>query len=152
MGGKSSNTQSTVTQQNIPEEFYPYFERLLIRGEEESLQPYTPYEGQRLAGQTGDTEASYDVIRDVATRDMPGRDLATNVAAQNITMGGQLLGANQPFQFTPFTGFNAGQATPFSASRPRVPRPIPGSSASRLTPTPTSRRRSFRSSASTPPR
>jgi hypothetical protein len=114
MGGKSSNTQSTVTQQNIPEEFYPYFERLLIRGEEETLQPYTPFEGQRLAGQTPDTEASYGIVRDVATRDMPGRDLATDVAARNIGMTGQLIGANQPYQFSPFGGFNAGQAAPYA--------------------------------------
>ena len=48
-GGSQQPTDTTVTQTNLPEYVQPYFERLLQRSEAESLQPYTPYGGQRLA-------------------------------------------------------------------------------------------------------
>mgnify|MGYP003111497367 FL=1 len=48
-GGSQQPTDTTVTQTNLPEYVQPYFERLLQRSEAESLQPYTPFAGQRLA-------------------------------------------------------------------------------------------------------
>ena len=48
-GGSSQPTDTTVTQTNLPEYVQPYFERLLQRGEAESLQPVTTYQGPRLA-------------------------------------------------------------------------------------------------------
>ncbi len=110
MGKGGTNTTSTVTQQNIPEEFYPYFERLLTRSESESLQPYQPYAGERLAGPSADTESAYSAVRDVAFRNTPGQDLASNVAASNVAQAGQMIGGSAPYQFSQYRGFMPGQA------------------------------------------
>jgi len=94
MGSKGSqNTTSTVTQQNIPEEFYPYFERMLQRGEALSLEDYIPYEGQRIAGQNADTLASQQMIRDVTSQGTPGLDLATGLTTQGAVASQGLAGA-----------------------------------------------------------
>lgn len=112
--GKGKSTEQTVTQQNIPKEFFPYFDRLLLRAENESQQGYVPYQGERLAGSSADTGASYDMIRDIATRGTPGRDLATNVANKNISMTGDLMAGNKPYQFSEYGGFKAGSVNPYT--------------------------------------
>lgn len=118
MGGKGGKqmTESTVTQQNIPEEFYPYFDRLLTRAEEESLQPYTPYGAARLSETTPDTEAAYGMIRDVAGRGMPGRDMATSVTAGNVARTGELLGSASPYQFSEYGGARASDFSEYNYS------------------------------------
>lgn len=100
MGGKggSQNTTSTVTQQDIPKEFYPYFERLLIRGEEESLRDYQPYGEERLSQPGADVNQSRDMIRDIAATGTPGVDQAMGVVGNNINAGYDLMG-NDPYQF-----------------------------------------------------
>ena len=45
----STHTSSTVQQNTLPAYAQPYVERAFRRSETESLQPYTPYGGQRLA-------------------------------------------------------------------------------------------------------
>lgn len=105
-GGKGrSHTTSTVTQQSIPREFYPYFERMLIRGEEQSLQPYVPYTGPRLAGQSSDTLMSQDMIRDIATAGQPALDMATGLTAQNA-LAAQNFSQNPAYVFSPYSGFS----------------------------------------------
>ena len=51
--GKSSSapqyTESKVTQTALPEYAEPYVTRQFARGERESLMPYMPYGGQRIA-------------------------------------------------------------------------------------------------------
>ena len=47
-GGGGTNTVQTTTQE-IPEQLAPYYDELLGRGTFQSLQPYTPFPGQRLA-------------------------------------------------------------------------------------------------------
>jgi len=101
MGKGSSNTTSTVTQQTIPEEFFPYMERMLIRGEEQSLQPYTPYSGQRLAGQTADTLASQQMVRDLASQGNPALDMATGIAAQGA-LGSQAYAGAPGYEFSQY--------------------------------------------------
>lgn len=113
MGGGGGNTTSTVTQQNIPEEFFPYFDRTLYAAENEMGRPYQPYGGQRLGDVSADTFASYNLTRDVAGRPAPGRDFATNVAAENVSRAGQLMGSSAPYQFDEYGGFVAGQAQPY---------------------------------------
>lgn len=106
MGSGGGNTTSTVTQQNIPKEFFPYFDRLLAGAENEMGRPYQPYEGQRLTGQSGDTSASYGLIRDVSGRPAVGREFATDVAAENVSRTGQIISGAGP------AGFNAYQFAP----------------------------------------
>jgi hypothetical protein len=48
-GGSSAPTEQKITQSDLPDYVEPYFTRLIQRGEAESLQPYTPYPGQKLA-------------------------------------------------------------------------------------------------------
>lgn len=62
-GGSPQPTSQTVNQTNLPEYARPYFERLLNRTESLSQEDYIPYEGQRLSDLSGDTSASYDIVR-----------------------------------------------------------------------------------------
>lgn len=114
MGGKGGNTTSTVTQQNIPKEFFPYFDRLLAQAENEMGKPYQAYEGERLAGTSADTGSAYDLIRDVSTRGAPGRDAATSVANRNIAQAEALMSGAGPYQFSQYGGFTAGKSSPYA--------------------------------------
>ena len=114
--GKGSSapavTQSEVKQSNLPDYVRPQFERLLTRAESQSIAPYTPYGGQRIAEIGPDIGAAYDITRDVATSGIAGLPQAAGVTAQNV-MAGQGIAANaQPYQYDPtqlFTGQNVGQ-------------------------------------------
>ena len=70
-GGSSAPTETTVTQTDLPEYVQPYFERLLKRGEAESNQPYTPYQGERLAYFSPDELASQGMTRGYAQAGTP---------------------------------------------------------------------------------
>lgn len=125
MGKGSGNTTSTVTQQNIPKEFFPYFDRILARGEEASKQPYTPYGGERLAGQTGDTMNAYSLTRDIANRGTPAADAASGVYQGNIDQS-QALSGQGPYQFSQFDNFQAGQADPYAGFKASSADPYSG--------------------------
>ncbi len=114
--GKGKEATSTVTQQSIPKEFFPYFDRLLARGEEASSQPYTPYGGQRLAGTTADTNAAYGLTRDIAARGTPAADLSMGVYQGNIDQANAIMGQT-PYQFSQYQGLTAGQADPYAGFR-----------------------------------
>lgn len=111
--GRKQSAETTVTQQKLPKEFQPYFDRLLTRAEESSMQPYTPYGGQRLAGTTDDTKASYDMVRDVAAKGNEAAPGAMGVYQQNIDSANALMG-QQPYQFSEYGGFEAGKADPYA--------------------------------------
>lgn len=100
-GGSSGSTTSTVTNTTIPKQFYPFFERVLTRGEAISNQDYIPYQGQRLAGTAGDTTQSYNMIRDMAARGMPGTQQAMGMTQNAYNAAGQ-AGAGGPYQFSEF--------------------------------------------------
>lgn len=94
-GGQTTNT---VTQQDIPEEFLPYYERMLARSEAESLRGYTPYGAPRLAQPGQDITQSRGMVRDIASRGMPGIAAAQGVVANAI---GQAQGIpTGPYQYT----------------------------------------------------
>jgi hypothetical protein len=109
-GGGGGNTTSTVTQQNLPKEFFPYFERMLVRGEEQTLQPYIGYDAQRIAGQTPDSLASEQMIRDVASAGQPALQFAAGTTAQNIA-GAQGLAGAPGYGFSEFDFDPAGTFT-----------------------------------------
>jgi hypothetical protein len=102
-GGSQAPTNQTVTQTNIPKEFMPYFERLVGRGEAQSLQPYQPYGGRRIAtsDQFGDIGASRDLTRRTAGSGVPGLATAQQTSQQNIDLA-RGLGQYGPGQFSQF--------------------------------------------------
>jgi hypothetical protein len=127
MGGSSkSPTEQTVTQTNIPEEFLPYFKRLMGRTEASSREGYQPYGGARIAGsdQFADIGASQDLTRQTASQGIAGLSQAQAAAMGNLGRAQQLgqyntgnfsqFGGFQATQATPFSDFQAGQATPFA--------------------------------------
>ncbi len=114
--GSKAPTEQTVTQTNIPKEFMPYFERLMGRVEEQSLQGYQPYGGQRLAtaDQFGDIAASQEATRALAAAGTPLLTEAQGMA-RNVAQGAAgLAGLQRPYQFSQYGGFQAGQATPYA--------------------------------------
>lgn len=114
--GSSAPTNQTVTQTNIPEEFMPYFERLMGRVEEQSLQPYQAYGGQRLAtsDQFGDITASREATRNLAAAGTPGLTEAQGISRSVAQGAAGLAGLQQPYQFSQYGGFQAGTATPYA--------------------------------------
>ena len=48
-GSSPSGTTKQIVQQEVPEYFRPYLERIFGRAESISEEPYQPYRGQRLA-------------------------------------------------------------------------------------------------------
>lgn len=104
-GGNSqaAPTSQTVTQTNIPKEFMPYFERLMGRVEEQSMQPYQTYGAPRIAqaGQFGDIGASREMVRGIAGAGVPGMQQAQQAAQENIGIA-RGLGQYGPAQFSEF--------------------------------------------------
>lgn len=121
MGKGGGNTTSTVTQQNIPKEFYPYFERLLERGEALSLEKYIPYRGDRLAGinDTGqitnqDVLRSQGMIRDLAREGTSAELERAMRLTSNNAADARALSDTDPYKFSEFAGFQAGSANPYA--------------------------------------
>lgn len=109
-GGSSAPTQQNITQTNIPAYARPYFERMMDRGEALSLADYTPYEGQRLADQSGDTSAAFDMTRNIAGQGIAGMPEAMNIFGSNAQAGQNIANAANPFQFSA-SGFSAADST-----------------------------------------
>jgi hypothetical protein len=100
-GGKApapAPTTSTVNQSNLPEYAEPFFTGLLERTEDASLTDYTPYEGQRIAEFSPDTQAGFSALRDQAQSGTPAEfTTATNTltgsaGAADLTQQGQNAG------------------------------------------------------------
>ena len=73
-GGSSAPatpTTTTVRNESLPAYAQPYVERALRRAETESLQPYTPYGGQRLGYFSPDELASQAMTRGYASAGTP---------------------------------------------------------------------------------
>ena len=69
-------TEQNINQSALPAYAKPFFMDLMTRGEAESKREYTPYEGQRLAGENSDITASREKARQTAQAGMPGYDAA----------------------------------------------------------------------------
>jgi len=102
-GKQQTPTDQTVTQTNIPQEFMPYFERLLGRVESQSNQPYQAYGGSRLAAsdQFSDIGASQGMVRGIAGQGITGLDAAQLNAAANASKA-NALGNYAPGQFSEY--------------------------------------------------
>mgnify|MGYP003131818000 FL=1 len=80
-GGSSAPTEQKVTTTDLPEYVQPYFERLLRRGEAETLQPQAQYGGQRLAYFSPDELTAQAMTRGYA---MSGSPQELNLASQRL--------------------------------------------------------------------
>lgn len=114
-GTSSAPTEQTITQTNIPEEFKPYFERMLGRAEAQTLQPYQPYGAPRVAqsSQFGDIGASQTMTRNLAQSGTPYVSEAAGMT-RGAAQGAMGLASMAPYQFSQYGGFQAGQATPYA--------------------------------------
>lgn len=88
--GKGGDSTTSTTTSDLGTFSQPYFEDVIKRGQTLSNQGYTPYNGQRLANFSTDTNNSFQAIRDQAARGTGGLDVAQGVAADvgNFTAGG----------------------------------------------------------------
>jgi len=103
-GGSSSQpVDQTITQTQFPTEAKPYYQRLLSRGEAESLQPYGAYPAQRLAQFAPEEQQAFDMSTHLANQGTPW-----SMQQAQQTAGQQARG--RPFE--PWTGF-----------QPRMPQP-----------------------------
>lgn len=86
----TQQVNSTTTTNNLPEYARPYYENILQRSQAESYRPYTPYEGQRIAGFTPDQQALQTEVRNMQTPGQFGAasDLAYG-AGLNAASAGQ---------------------------------------------------------------
>lgn len=89
MAGGGGTTNSTVTQSNLPKYAQPYYEALMDRGLTESQQPYTPYNGQRLAGESDATQTGLNQMSQYA---QSGPGLYTGAAQLNGQVGQAAMG------------------------------------------------------------
>lgn len=111
--GKGS-TESTVITQTIPKEYMDDFEAILGRASAESEKDYVPYEGQRIAGESADTQAAYQMVRDLAAAPTPGMDTAMSTASQNAATASGMIGTADPYQFSQYGGFSQANYSPYA--------------------------------------
>ena len=106
MGKGKAPASQEITQTKIPSYARPYFERLMSDAESITGREYSPYGGQRIASQSPDTLAAYDMTRGMVGQGIGGVNEAMGVSRDNIAMGQQLADTAAPFQFGA-SGFSA---------------------------------------------
>ena len=104
------NTTTQVNQSNLPDYAQPYFTDLLDRTGVASNMTYTPYGGQRLAGTTADTQAGWDVTRNIAGQGIPNMGAATAATGQAMGATAGVTGGMTPYQFSDPGMWNASTA------------------------------------------
>jgi hypothetical protein len=117
-GSKTYNNTTTSAQENdLPAWAKPYFERNLMRAEAEFGKEFTPYTGERIAGQSGDTLNAIEGTRAIATGDgISGLGNAQNYMTEGMAKATE-LGNYNPNSFNEydytnpdkFTGNNVAQ-------------------------------------------
>lgn len=78
---KGGDVTTSTTSGDLPEYYKPYATDLLSKAKSVTESPYVPYQGERLADFSGDTNASFDMIRQQAAAGTPGVDAAAATAA-----------------------------------------------------------------------
>lgn len=87
MGG-GGDTTSTVYQHTLPDFAEPYYKGVVADATAESKRPYQPYKGQRIADQTPQTTAAYNMAQNFAQSGTP--DLA-NARSLSEMVGHQAM-------------------------------------------------------------
>jgi len=83
-GGGVQEVNTTVTNTNIPQEFYPYLQKSLQQADALLQQDYIPYEGQRVAAYTPEQQAAFQGITGLASRSLPGIDDARSFVGSQL--------------------------------------------------------------------
>ena len=86
-GTGTQNVNTTVTQTNIPEEFYPYLQKQMQMADALLQQDYIPYEGERTAAYTPEQQAAFQGITSIAQRSLPGVTGARSFLSSQIAEG-----------------------------------------------------------------
>lgn len=97
-GSKSTQSGKQTVVNELPAYARPFYENLMRRTEAESLQQYTPYQGQRLAQSENisDISDSRNIVRGVANSGIQGLDEAMGLTRGAIqSVGGAMGGLNQ---------------------------------------------------------
>ena len=111
-GGSSSTTQTTKVEP--PPQLAPYLAPFMQQASAVAMRPYETYDGQRIAGFTGDQNAGFDMTRQVAGQSQG----ALGGANQYLSgvMGGDGMGY-KPGQVKPGTNALLGQNNPYLQSQ-----------------------------------
>ena len=119
-GTGTQNVNTTVTQTNIPEEFYPYLQKQMQMADALLQQDYIPYEGERTAAYTPEQQAAFQGITSIAQRSLPGVTGARSFLSSQIAEGAtpDYLTATGAYTapttgaagYTPTTTFGSGYA------------------------------------------
>lgn len=114
-GGGGGTTESTSYQTNLPEYAEPYYKELMARTQEESIQPYQPYEGDRIAGFTPTQEQVQQQVLGMERPEALGQAeaLMGQVGQQAAGMDYTPTQFGTDYQASPYgTGYQAGQFDP----------------------------------------
>lgn len=99
MAGGGGETTSTVHQSSLPEYAKPYYENLMERGIKESQRPYQTYDGQRIAGMSGQTQTGLNMASNYASSGLGTTNQAQSLANQTGQQA-LALGNYSPTNFT----------------------------------------------------
>lgn len=94
--GKQAATQTQI--QDVPAWARPYYEDLIGKSKALSEETYTPFGGQRVAGDAADLGTAQDIIRGIAGQPVPGLGEAQATMGGLGSLAGQ-LGQQAPGQF-----------------------------------------------------
>lgn len=114
--GGAQSTTSTV-KQDVPDWAKPFYTDILGKSKALSEEAYTPFPGQRIAGESADLGTSQDMIRGIAARGIPELGEAQGALRGLGSMAGT-LGQQQPAEFSAtqgreFGGFREGAGQEF---------------------------------------
>ena len=110
-GGGVQQTESTVTQSNLPEYARPFYEEMLGRTVYESTRPYEAFPGQRLAEFNPFETTAMQGIAEMTAAGAPQQIRSASDIATQIGFQPSNLGMNIAQGFTPqaqFSGYTAG--------------------------------------------
>jgi len=113
-GGGVQQTESTVTQSNLPEYARPFYEEMLGRTVYESTRPYEAFPGQRLAEFNPFETTAMQGIAEMAAAGAPQQIRSASDIATQVGFQPSNLGMNIAQGFTPqaqFSEYQAGDIT-----------------------------------------
>ena len=113
-GGGVQQSESVVTQTNLPEYAKPFYEEMLGRTVYESTRPYETYQGQRISDFNPFETTAMTGMAEMAAAGAPQQirsasDIATQIGFQPTNMGTNIAAGFNPQQ--QFSNYQAGDIT-----------------------------------------